>query len=1188
MRLKKLEIIGFKSFADKTVLEFSTGITGIVGPNGCGKSNIGDAFRWVLGEQSAKSLRGNKMQDVIFAGTSSRAPLNFAEVTITFDNSERLLPIDYAEVAVTRRLHRSGDSDYFINRQPVRLRDVQNLFLDSGIGKDAFAIFEQGKIDQVIQQTPLDRRYIFEEAAGISRFLQRKQEALRKLEQVDLNVARVKDIHQEVEKQITVLEQQATKARLYKEQKATLDLLEKLLLVSKWDQTQQRFIELNAKEEKQQQQLTKATHSLEHSQAKIIEAKNTLTQSEQALRHKKEALFQTRNTKELKRRDQNAQQERQQESLVKEQRWQQELNALLAKRKQHQSERHSLEQQLHTLKLLVDEQEQSLQIQRDRTVTLEEALASLRELQRNAHHDKLKLLQTENQIEGELKQNILRQETMRERRESLHVRKETLSKLIEDLTKRSTEKKQELDLASKTVDAQKSEMHSIEDRIHTVLKDIQNSKQAIDALHEEIADGKAQQKALLRLREDKEGFSAGSKLLLQAAANQKSPLHGLLRGIYELIIPNSGSEVALASALRPYMQTLVVETRAHFNTVLAYAHEHKLKDYSVVCLEALPTYKANAPIAKNLELLLNNVAPHPMAQHLLQQTYVVNNIDEAMALSKKHPGVVVWTKDGNLLDANGVLFCTIQTENNTFLREAELKSLTKQLQTLEGRRQKLDGSLGELQRHRESLQTTRADLDKCIRRDEMKLVEVNFGVQRLVNDLEKATAEEHQIANDMQTVITHLEAISAKLSDLTQRHIAAQAKAAETQQQYALLESEISKQSDTLKNEAHILRNAETSYRKASDEYKKLLHSIHILDTKDSESITQAKHLNTEIQHMQQLQVQAEQGKAALHLELQDIEKLLQQAETACAELELETNKRKGVIDTLDAELQRFRGQHTQFESELYRLNMQKTQMQTSLQTLENDLQERFSMTIEVARTIIPGEKKESITIDQIERQLRKLRQEIESAGDINMTSIEEFDKHKERFEFLSVQLNDLNASKQELIHVITQLDSESRKIFKETFAIIRSNFQKNFNILFNGGEADLQLTESGDILDAGIEIIAKPPGKQMRSIQLLSGGEKCLTATALLFAIFEVKPAPFCILDEIDAPLDDGNVERFSNMVKQFIDRCQFIIVTHNKRTMSIADVLCGVTMEEKGVSKLLSIELKQNAQRAFASAKL
>lgn len=1180
MKLHKLIIHGFKSFADKTVIEFSPGITAIVGPNGCGKSNIADAFRWVLGEQSAKSMRGGKMTDVIFSGTSKRAPVQFSEVTIVLTEVTDKLPIEDGELSITRKLHRNGESDYLINNHAVRLKDVQAIFLDSGIGKSSFSIFEQGKIDQVIQYTPLERRPLIEEPAGMLRFLQRKREALSKLEQADANTSRVKDIHDEVEKQIVQLAQQAEKARAYKEQKSKYEWTEKALFVAKWENLEKKIHELARRENEYKVQQHAVEEQLVKSNHELVEAKQLLSHADKALRNKSESLFQARSTKEIKTKEKVSQLDRLKEHSVKEKRWNEELKTLQKRLESYQKDSMTLEQQISHLKMAAEESSRHLQLQRDRTHQIDEAVQTLRVQQQSCQQERLQLLQMETQSESELKQNNIRQDALQEKKESLQLRKDKLLVQIKELSVQQNERKLELQNLSTSIDEQKEICIQQEKTLNEYNKLLQGNRQTQEKLQQSLSETKARHKVLKRLRDDNEGFSAGGKRLLQESANKNSPLFGLIHRLYEFFTPHKEAEPALASVMRPYSQTLVVENQQIMKTVMQFAENHQLKDFSLFCLPI------NLPEREiKIKSLMSMMEPHALSSYFMEQVAVVNDLETAMSLIDSEKGISAWAGNEWFVDSKGVVFCSSQSENNLFLRETVINNLEKKLKQQEHEQSELEKEAKTIFRKRDDLQAERAAYEKNMRRDEMKLVEVNYGLQRCNADLDKAIKEEKQLQTEFSTLDTLLIDIAAKLIELAQKHVSAKHKGEEFVKQHTHLNSEVSKQAAILKEETVALHAKDTAYRKIVEEQNKLQHDFNILELKNLEGQKQEKRIVEELEGSSQTQQRIKQQGSEVDTSLQEVEKSLFEITVSCSELEKDVLDKKGRIETIEVKVQGSRDRSKQVNDEIHRVNIQKAQMHSALQAMTHELQERYQLSLEEARAalVAPGSVLE-YTVDVLERQLRGLRQSIEQAGNINMTSIDEFEKHKTRYEFLEHQLGDLTGSRAELLEIIAELDNESRKIFKSTFEAVRANFQKNFQVLFNGGEADLQLTNAADILEAGIEIIAKPPGKQMRSISLMSGGEKCLTAMALLFAIFEVKSAPFCILDEIDAPLDDSNVERFVNMVKQFIEKCQFIIITHNKRTMAIADVLCGVSMEERGVSKLLALEFSKQYEPAMA----
>lgn len=1170
MKLKKLKVIGFKSFADPIKLEFHAGITAIVGPNGCGKSNIADAFRWVLGEQSAKSLRGGKMQDVIFAGTSQRKPLNYAEVTLTMSHVEGHLPLGYEEVEVTRRLHRSGESDYCINNQGVRLKDIQDLFLDSGMGKNAFAIFEQGKIEQIIQSSPLERRYVFEEAAGILRFLQRKREALRRLEQTDINTSRLKDIHLEVERQIVILEEQSEKARFYKRNRSQLEALELAVMVAKWDLAQKRRSDISQKEAEQLEKIEEEHRRQAELNSQIVGLREHLAKGEHALRVKSEEVYKTRSDKAVKAKEKQSHQERLKESAEKEKRWQHELEAMLEKRKIRQVESGSIRQQqidgdthFKQLDCLVKEQ-------RKKVSSVDQELSKTRDQQQASQQKLMGLLQKESRLESDLKQNTVRLENDQERKLRLLQRKEILSKQLYELTQQIKERQSQSINASKAIDEQKTQLAVLERQYAELTSALQEEQTSLGAVQQEIQEAKARQKSLERMRQDMEGFTVGSKRLLQESQTIKSPLFGKIRGLHEYFVIEKGSESFLAAALKPYAQTLVVDDEIALEEVLAYTAKHKLKDFSILCLSHIPAVYADAKIEVQAWMsLATRVDANKVSRHFLQHVHISETKEIAHSSIKGQGGQAV-TADGFYIDSRHVLFQPIQSESNVFVREAELKNIGEQLRACEAVRDQCELALEGLQKKRLAIQQTQLEQDKCMRKAEMSLLEINFAVQRLQGDEGKASQEIQGIEKESQDLSKNIEALQALVKELLQKHSEARIEAAEFQKQSGTLQEDLQALSMHAKQELQSLKERELAAQKVSEESRKLAHALHVNEVKDLESIDQEKRLKEEISLSQQLQKELFGKGDEVDKGLLEVEVLLEKFTLASAEMEKEVGSFRQAIKRLENDLAACQLAVKLKEQEWNQTRIGAAQLEASLLSLEAEQQDRYQKSMEEARAeAIPLEK----SLDHTEKQIKSLRQELEEAGDVNLAAIDECDKNKARYATLNDQLDDLGFSRQEMIQIITALDGESRKIFKDTFQKIRANFQKNFQILFSGGEADLQFTETEDVLEAGIEIIARPPGKQMRSIQLLSGGEKCLTAMALLFAIFEVKPAPFCILDEIDAPLDDANVERFVQMVKHYVDRCQFIIITHNKRTMAIADVILGVSMEERGVSKLLSL---------------
>jgi chromosome segregation protein len=1171
LKLKDIEIIGFKSFADKIKLEFDQGVTAIVGPNGCGKSNISDAFRWVLGEQSAKSMRGGKMADVIFAGTSTRKPLNFAEVTITLSEINGFLDIEYEEVAITRRLHRSGESEYLLNRQPIRWKDLQSLLWDSGIGKDDYAFFEQGEMDHIINSTPLERRYIFEQASGILRFLHRKKEALRKLELAEGNINRVKDIHHEVEKRVKVLREQAEKARVFKENKTKAEDLEKGVFLAKWDNLHTKKIDLHKKQSDRDHAKQQAVNNYETCRQDSINAKQSLLVQEKQLQVKREDVFKARSQRELRIHEKQTTLERLKEGTAKEKQWLLDLEGLFQKRKQRQAEQETKQKQHKVLEAELASQEGSLKELRETTLQVELEVNRLREQQQQIQKAHLKFLQTENQIESELKQTHVRLESYQDKLKAIHVKIEKISAQQVHTSRQLKDQEQKFKDISSMLDDQKKQFTE-KDKVLTELNQIiQKNQDQLAKLQKQKMECKAREKVLLRLKEEMEGFSECTKKLLKEASNPKSPVYQKLKSLYEFVVPQKGQEQAVSAIMKPYGQTLVVRTQEEFHAVMAFAQKQKLKDFSLISLDS--TQQADLEDTSFPAAMFSDLK-EPLMIHFFKRLGKAKNYEEALSLSRQHPGSLFWLEEGAYLDPHQVLLFTSPSESNVFMRQAELNELTATLQGLESSIQELGQLVQESQEQKSKVYVEKIELDKTIRKHEMTLLEVNFTLQKLKADRENLKNEELHLHKESEGVSEALSKLTSTLDELTQKNREAKSQGTEIASKSTSLNQWLEKELARLKQQQATLHEKEAHFHKATDENRKTSHFLHVLEVKDLESQQQETRLEHEIKLCREQQEHIQKQGHLHDKNIQEAEKLLLELTSAYSEMEKAAAQQKKILEALEQKSNEMQAQIKKIEQEGYQIGVQTAQVDTQIENLEKELQERYRATIPQLKSV--GIKLDK-SLDYAERQLRLLKNDMESAGDVNMMSIEEFEQHRERHMFLNRELDDMNASRQDLVKIIASLDDESRKQFKTTFDQIKINFKKNFAILFQGGEADLEFTDSSDVLEAGIDITAKPPGKQMRSIHLLSGGEKCLTAMALLFAIFEVKASPFCILDEIDAPLDDTNVERFINVLKQFIDRCQFIIITHNKKTMSAADILFGVSMEEKGVSKILSMEFER-----------
>jgi len=1241
VRLKCIEIIGFKSFADKIHIEVDLGITAVVGPNGCGKSNISDAFRWVLGEQSAKSLRGSKMPDVIFAGTATRKPLNFAEVTITLTDIKGELPLDYSEVSITRKLHRSGESEYFINRQLVRLKDVQNLFLDSGMGKDAYSIFEQGKIDQVINLSPLERRYIFEEAAGILRFLQRKKEALKKLEYAEINVARVKDVHNEVEKQIHILEEQAEKAKLYKENVNALRTLEKTLLFIKWDILQKRLTDARIKRESFDLNCEESNRKLEQLLKAQQEAIAMIGKLEHELRTCSDEVYQARSEKAIKSKERQSQESLVKEYLAKEMRFETEIVQIRKSQAEREAERKILQADQAKAESKQKDLIELVSVVREKVKSQELLLTNLQQKQRQGQQAHLKAVQSESFAKNKEQEIYLKLQGALEKQIHVKTGIERLRELEKQLIEQVGDEQIRLDKSTQNVESQSQVFQDLEKELTLLSEEMGESQDRLDRVSQELTNGKARLNVLQRLKAEREGFSSGCKILFAEASNSASPIFQKITPLYEYIIPlnletavrdaklaqsleleslcngvghsqmvkdhpianDSGSrdcvklasptavsrlkelEASIALVMRPFSQTLVVQTESDFDTVLSICKEKNIKDISLLCLETLSKLINIEPSCDLSQSMAACVKSSQISYAFLKSVRYIKESIHPLHAAIKANGASVCIAEDTFVDSNSVVFFAAPSENNLFARESELKALQAKLFEQTESYEQLNLVVETLVQKRGHILARRDELDKMIRQSEKHFLEVNFSLQRAKQEAEKTSLELKRLQESLAPLSEMVIILNEELSIVKELHQKAIEATVSFEKCNAEDEVQLSEQVKLVQHQMTSLRANESALHEASDHLRKAAHALHILEVKDLEALQHVKRLQNEIEMGKQSQKMIQAQGVEVDQQLKGADERLTLLSGSLTQLESDLSLRRGVIRDLESKIASIRETLKKQEGDNHQISLKIAELQANVQSLEEDFKEKYKSGLSDERKELHNLKSQDVLESQelVEKKIRILKQEIETAGDINMTSIDECEKHKTRYAFIDTQLNDLNLSRQELVAIITELDDESRKIFQDTFEIIRANFKKNFKILFSGGEADLQLTDAADVLQAGIDIIAQPPGKQMRSIYLLSGGEKCLTAMALLFAIFEVKPAPFCILDEIDAPLDDTNVERFLNIVKEFVHACQFIIITHNKRTMAIADKLVGVSMQERGVSKLLSIDFSKLSEEVL-----
>lgn len=1204
--LKRLELIGFKSFAERTVFEFGPGITAIVGPNGSGKSNIVDAVRWILGEQSAKSLRGGEMADVIFNGSSTRRSLGFAEVTLTLDNTQRLLAIDSDEVQITRRVYRSGEGEYLINKQPSRLRDIKELFLGSGAGAEAYCVIAQGRIEAILQATNRERRVIFEEAAGISRFKAKKIETLRKLEQADQNLLRVRDVLEEVDRQLRSVKQQAAKAQRYQEYADRLRQLRLTLALHEYDTLtrqlsagQQMLDQARSALREQTDQVQRSEHALRHLEEELEVEERRLRDAENAVADARRRITAAETVLEHER-DRLAASE-------------QELSRLLGQDLR-------LGQQVADLRSAVAEVERQLaeaeaawqalaETAAQREAALRQATAELAQLRKRSEKHRADLLEHfqaatrlhNEQVSLQSQIGSLRQYSRRLEQQRAQAASEA-ERLAEEVRKFEAEA---AEVAARLA-AVKEEVAKLLKERDAIRHQAERAAGRLVALREERSVLQGRVETLEELERKQEGVGTGVQQVLGILAAKPegpwatvlglladlirvegpyAPLIDLVLGdlAYAFVYSDAGAlQQALAShaePLRGRVTFVPVDSKGFASEVAGASGVGNLSLLSTT--EGADVVAESSPsgiLARASDLVtVSTDRVEVLVQRLLGKVAIVEDLEAARQIVAEYPGWTCITAQGELMRADGI--CTVGKPDQGFgiiSRRSELHELRKRTAALEeemlaGQRelaalrdrlahfeaeemrlshieQEISGRLAVLHSHIQQGNERLQGFSEDLRLSCTELAQVQEELQRLERteaEVQARLAASHQHEADLRRDLEQSEAEMARLEEarqtLQQEAVAAQVAAAKAEE----------------RRQAVTARSAQVR-REYEQRLREHRHGQELY-----------AQLRVRLRQSQLLLLQTTSDQAEAYRAKEQAEMWLQEAESAAADLR---RRRHEVVTALQNERRR----EAQWQEQVHARSLEVNDLSHRRTTLSERLREEQEADLEqLYRDYQAPETPPDRTA--LEEEIQDLRRKISRLGNVSLDSLQELQELEGRAASLQTQVDDLTRAKAALEEIIARINTDSRRLFTEMFETIRGHFQELFRKLFGGGMADIVLENPDDVLESGIEIIARPPGKELRSISLLSGGEKTLTAVALLLAIFRSKPSPFCILDEVDAALDEANTGRFAAVLREFTDRSQFIMVTHSKRTMSMADVLYGVTMQEAGVSKRVSVRLDE-----------
>ncbi len=1204
MHLQSIELLGFKSFADKTTFNFHEGITAIIGPNGCGKSNVLDAVRWALGEQSAKSLRGDEMADVIFSGSDTRKPVGFAEVSLTFTDCAEDLAVEWHDVRVTRRVYRDGNSEYFLNKTACRLRDIQNLFADTGVARAAYSMMEQGKIDMVLSSRPEDRRAVFEEAAGITKYKTQKRDALRKLEATEANLLRIGDVIKEVKRQIGSLQRQAGKARRYQALHADLRVLDTQYCRKQLDSLEAELAcchaeiarlseseqAIRAKIDRSENQMAEQRRALEEIDAQITDRRSELQHLQSQIgTHHNQIQFNRQRAEELT-------------ELIERSR--KDVAAAEAKRVQQDKE-------LEEANALVEKTSQLLQAKEGELERLTTLISKLRS-ERNAYDSKLEALRSSGskneeriaELEDELSGLAIRRDATEETRRGLDAAISEARATRDKVEKALTAARKAAETGQKNLELLKTKSQASEEALREQQRRLADIEKSLTELERSLAEKESRVEILRQLNEEGEGLAQGSQSVLKGLDNPSRIQPALAGALVSNLDVDPEFIAAVEAALGRNLQAIVLKDAKLAPEIIATLKEKKIGQAALV----LPGLSNSSPetsavLPKEALAWAREKVKAPdslvrLVARLLHNVAIFRNLDAALSFKKQGNDFAAATLSGEFISAEGIVFGGSRdaAADSLLERKARMSVLSAEYAQVRSRR---DASLRKRDEANAILEKARSEFEGTRRQHESAEREqstLDNRIPFLERELQESQQKIDQLRSEQTVLAQQIQTAGERIAKLEE----------ELGSEHAALEAQ--------QNEQLELTGARENTSKREDEATERLNELRLALATERQRY---ENLIAQRQPMAAREVELTETIAARQAEIANFEKRLaaqaqesNRAEAAiekqkaqCAELETTvtalTDQRaehSRAMNELESDLRATRNSLNERHDLRSKQQVRQSQLQMQSDNLVEHISRRYQLNLrefapdqvafeKTLRAQLKREKVEGgapatpgspeLAPPNLEKLIGDLRVQLDNMGPVNLDAVHEYDELDERYKFLEGQNNDLTNSRRELLDVISQINSTTRKLFAETFAQVRINFREMFAELFGGGRADLSLVDESDPLNCGIEICAKPPGKQLQSVSLLSGGERAMTAVALLFAIYMVRPSPFCILDEVDAPLDEGNINRFIGVLERFVKQSQFIIMTHNKRTIAKADVLYGVTMAERGVSKLVGMKL-------------
>ncbi|GIM31869.1 chromosome segregation protein SMC [Paraclostridium bifermentans] len=1176
MYLKRLELKGFKSFPTKTDVLFNEGITAIVGPNGSGKSNISDAVRWVLGEQSIKSLRGDKLEDVVFAGTDTKKAMNYCEVALTIDNSDKKLDIEYSEITIKRRAYRSGESEFFLNNKSCRLKDIKELLLDTGIGKDGYSIIEQGKVDEILSNNPVNRRKVFDEACGISKYRYKKQEAERNLKNTKENLNRIEDIYVEIENQLKPLETQQKKAIKYLEIKEELKKIEVNSYISEIEELEvqaketlnhdkvlkDQMVSVKSKKETLEKSITDCDEELEEIDVKInktIEYINTI----KGVINKKYSELSVLNEK-IKNCNSDIQRYTNEISYINKKISDDslELKKLNESKDNAFKNLKDIENKIDEVEVKNKDKKESINKVSQTIEALKDEIINLLDIKQNSANKLSTLNANIENIENRTKTIDIDIE---------HIQKNICNKK-DEISKFNSQKQEKLSL----IENLKQEFEDINKKVNSLKIEYDKTSSDIQGSKLKINEYNSKLNIYTDMEKHYEGFNKGVKEVLK-----NKNLEGIYGALGQVISSSQKYEKALEASLGSYMQNIITKDENSAKNAINYLKKNNLGRVTFLPLNIIKSNKIDKNAIKSStkyigiasELVKFDEKYKNIIENVLGRTIVIGSMDEAIKFAREtnHRYKVV-TLDGEILNPGGSLTGgTVRTNGNILSRKRLIEEFKEniekekeKLNSLEKEKTSLRGFIDSNLTKMEKINNELRESDKNVVVINANIKSANDEVSNLNNNLNKFENEKLSLGENLEYTLTKTKSLKENINEIEQKHL--------------LNKNEIDTLNSKLKEINDGYEVDKSRFDDLNIEYAKL-NQIHQATIKDIDRIQ--KEIKSQNDVLRTTKEQLEESKSntvkiqdQIKIETSEKENLENQIIDENKKLSLQKEQKDSIKKNRDAittESKNIDRQYMEVKESLFKIENKIERLRSSKENYIAKLIEEYELSLEEAKSL----KDESVVIDK--KELENLKRQIKSLGNVNIDSIKEYEEIKERYDFYSEQKKDLEESIEVIYKLIKELEENMKREFNENFILINENFKVVYKKLFGGGNGELRIVDKDNILESDIEIVAQPPGKKMKNLNLLSGGEKALTAISILFSIILAKPTPFCILDEIEAPLDDANIYRFGEFLKELSKDTQFISITHRRGTMEVADYIYGVTMQEKAISKVISLDLKE-----------